>query len=142
MNAENYIRNMSAVFGCKKEGRRRASAQLLLPWVDEMPNTYTHDVRTVNTERWVIDGYLMERAFASRQSPQMSLDKTTPNQPMAVKRTGPPERLKRSKTLVVKGLAFDKRRANQPVSFGPSGSIGHRHVHENHHVHVTVNIDP
>jgi len=63
MNAENYIRNMSVALGRrnrKEKGRRRASAQLLLPWVDEMPNTYTHDVRTVNTERWVFNGYLME----------------------------------------------------------------------------------
>jgi hypothetical protein len=77
-----------------------------------------------------------------QKSLRLSLDKMTPNQPIVVKRTGPPERLKRSKTLVVKSLVFDQRRVNQPVSFGPSGSIGHRHVHENHHVHVAVNIDP
>lgn len=129
---------MSDALRPKKEGRRRASAQLLLPWVDEMPNTYTHDAHTVNTQHWVFDGYLMEerettalnavkalqtpgnkgcrlfdgylmrRRFASWRSPQKSLDKMHPN---------------------------------QPVSFEPSGSIGHRHVHENHHVHVSVNID-
>ena len=54
----------------------------------------------------------------------LPLDKTTPNPPLVVKRTSPPERLIRSKTPVFKGLAFDQRRANQPVSFGPSGSVG------------------
>ncbi len=136
-----------------------------------MLNAYTYDARTVDTERWIFEGYLMaEREtrawntvealqtpdnkgwrviegflmgddFASCQSPQMALDKMTPNQPMVVKRTGPPERLKCCKTAVFKSLAFDQRRANQTVSFGPSGSIGHRHVHENHHVHGAVNIE-
>lgn len=99
-------------------------------------------LQTPGNKGWcVFDGYLMGGGFASCQSLQMSLDKMTPNQPMAVKRTGPAERLKRSKTPVFKGLAFDQRRANQPVSFGPSGSIGHQHVHEDHHVHVVVNIE-
>ena len=55
---------MNAALRPKKEGRRRASAQLLLPWVDEMPNTYTRDAHTVNTQRWIFDGHLM----ASREA--------------------------------------------------------------------------
>src|SRR5438128_7471006 len=58
-SAESCGKNMNS--GCnnrKKEGRRGASAQLLLPWVDEMPNTYTRDTHAVNTQRWVFDGYL------------------------------------------------------------------------------------
>ncbi len=53
--------------GCnnrKKEGQRRALAQLLLPWVDEMFYIYTYAAHTVNTQRWVFDGYLM----ASRET--------------------------------------------------------------------------
>jgi hypothetical protein len=82
----------------------------------------------------------MEGGFASCYSLQRSLDKMPPNQSMAVKRTGPAERLKRSKSAIFNHFSFDQRRANQPVSFGPSGLIGHRHVHENHRVHVCVNI--
>ena len=43
----------------KTEGRRRASAQLLLPWVDEMPDGYTDDAHAINTQHWVFDGCLM-----------------------------------------------------------------------------------
>jgi hypothetical protein len=95
----------------KTKGRRRASAQLLLPWVDEMPVTYTHDARTVNTERWVFDGYLMESGFASRQSPQMSLDKMTPNQIIFVKSRRSQWAAKRSETLILKGFSFDQGNA-------------------------------
>lgn len=50
---------MSDALRPKKEGRRRASAQLLLPWVDEMTFAYTCEARTVNTKRWVFDRHLM-----------------------------------------------------------------------------------
>ena len=94
-------------------------------------------LQTPENKGWrVFDGYLMGDGFASCRSRQKSLDRMPPNQPMAVKRTGPPERLKRSKSAVFNDLDFDQKRVNQPVSFGPSGSIGHRHVH------VVVNIEP
>ena len=52
---------MNDAFRAKKEGRRGASAQLLLPWVDEMLDGYTLGMGIVNTQRWVFDGHLMER---------------------------------------------------------------------------------
>ena len=59
-NVKNCVESMSGVYGTsKKEGQRRASAQLLLPWVDEMLNIYTRDARIVNTQRWIFDGFLM-----------------------------------------------------------------------------------
>ena len=136
-SAENCGKNMNSGCNNTKEGQRRASAQLLLPWVDEIPNTYTRDAHTVNIQRWVFDGYLMaERettvlnavkalqtpgnkgcrvfdgylmggGFASCRSPQKSLDKMTPNQPSFVKSSARQKRVKRREPLYLKGFPFD-----------------------------------
>jgi hypothetical protein len=52
----------------KKEGRRRASAQLHLPWVDESGRTYAGCVYPVNTFLWVFDGYVMAEPKTSSWS--------------------------------------------------------------------------
>jgi len=128
---------MNDAFRHKKEGQRRALAQLLLPWVDEMPDTYTPGVGIVNTQRWVFDGYLMgsrktgcagavNRAespvnkgrrvfdgylmgsgFASGQSNPMPLNKMKSNQPNFVKSHVRQKRKERRESLIFKGFPFD-----------------------------------
>src|SRR6266545_704249 len=57
--------------------------------------------------RDVFDWYLMRGGFASCQSPQISLNKMTPNQPSFVKSSARQKRAKRREPLTFKGFPFD-----------------------------------
>lgn len=65
-------------------------------------------LQTPEKKGWrVFDGYLMGDGFASCQSPQMSLDKMTPNQPSFVKNSARQKRAKRREPLHFSKFPFD-----------------------------------
>ncbi len=65
-------------------------------------------LQTPENKGWrVFDGYLMGRGFASCQSPQRCLNKTTPNQPSFVKSSVRQKRGKRREPLNFRGFPFD-----------------------------------
>ena len=71
-------------------------------------------LQTPANKGWrVFDGYLMGRGFASCQSPQMSLDKMTANQPGFVKRAWTKSGRAVAKPRISKGFLLTRRGSNQ-----------------------------